>query len=303
MNRSRENATGIVARTLTGVAVVCVAASALTAQAPPPLNAELERIFAREEYTPETFTQPAWIEGGVRYAAVEPSTSAPGAKDIVEYDTATGTRTVLVSATALKPAGSTTPLTVDGYEWSADRSKLLLYTNAKKVWRQNTRGDYWVLDRASGALRQVGAGAAPSSLMFAKFSPDGRRVGYVRERDLYVEEVGSGAVTRLTKAENEHIVNGTSDWVYEEELDLRDAFRWSPDGRQIAYWQFDTTGIENFTLINDTDSIYPSLTRIPYPKAGTTNSSATSRSSTPYRVPTRRRTRPSDSSATSPTIP
>ena len=274
MNRSRENATGIVARTLTGVAVVCVAASALTAQAPPPLNAELERIFAREEYTPETFTQPAWIEGGVRYAAVEPSTSAPGAKDIVEYDTATGTRTVLVSATALKPAGSTTPLTVDGYEWSADRSKLLLYTNAKKVWRQNTRGDYWVLDRASGALRQVGAGAAPSSLMFAKFSPDGRRVGYVRERDLYVEEVGSGAVTRLTKAENEHIVNGTSDWVYEEELDLRDAFRWSPDGRQIAYWQFDTTGIENFTLINDTDSIYPSLTRIPYPKAGTTNSSA-----------------------------
>ena len=274
MNRSRENATGIVARTLTGVAVVCVAASALTAQAPPPLNAELERIFAREEYTPETFTQPAWIEGGVRYAAVEPSTSAPGAKDIVEYDTASGTRTVLVSATALKPAGSTTPLTVDGYEWSADRSKLLLYTNAKKVWRQNTRGDYWVLDRASGALRQVGAGAAPSSLMFAKFSPDGRRVGYVRERDLYVEEVGSGAVTRLTKAENEHIVNGTSDWVYEEELDLRDAFRWSPDGRQIAYWQFDTTGIENFTLINDTDSIYPSLTRIPYPKAGTTNSSA-----------------------------
>jgi len=274
MNRSRENATGIVARTLTGVAVVCVAASALTAQAPPPLNAELERIFAREEYTPETFTQPAWIEGGVRYAAVEPSTSAPGAKDIVEYDTATGTRTILVSATALKPAGSTTPLTVDGYEWSADRSKLLLYTNAKKVWRQNTRGDYWVLDRASGALRQVGAGAAPSSLMFAKFSPDGRRVGYVRERDLYVEEVGSGAVTRLTKAENEHIVNGTSDWVYEEELDLRDAFRWSPDGRQIAYWQFDTTGIENFTLINDTDSIYPSLTRIPYPKAGTTNSSA-----------------------------
>ena len=130
MNRSRENATGIVARTLTGVAVVCVAASALTAQAPPPLNAELERIFAREEYTPETFTQPAWIEGGVRYAAVEPSTSAPGAKDIVEYDTATGTRTVLVAATALKPAGSTAPLTVDGYEWSADRSKLLLYTNA-----------------------------------------------------------------------------------------------------------------------------------------------------------------------------
>jgi dipeptidyl-peptidase-4 len=274
MNRFRKNATGIVARTVVGVATACVAAGSLTAQTPSTLNAELERIFAREEYTPETFTQPAWIEGGVRYAAVEPSAAAAGAKDIVEYDTATGTRTVLVAAPALKPAGAAAPLAIDGYAWSADRAKLLLYTNAKKVWRQNTRGDYWVLDRASGALRQIGAGAAASTLMFAKFSPDGRRVGYVRDRDLYVEDVGSGAVTRLTKAENEHIVNGTSDWVYEEELDLRDAFRWSPDGRQIAYWQFDTTGIENFTLINATDSIYPSLTRIPYPKAGTTNSSA-----------------------------
>jgi dipeptidyl-peptidase-4 len=274
MNRFRENATGIVARTIAGVAAACLAASSLTAQAPSPLNAELERIFAREEYKPETFTQPAWIEGGVGYAAVEPSTSAPGSKDIVEYDTATGARTVLVAATALKPAGAAAPLAIDGYEWSADRSKLLLYTNAKKVWRQKTRGDYWVLDRASGALRQVGAGAASSTLMFAKFSPDGRRVGYVRDRDLYVEEVGSGEVTRLTKAENEHIVNGTSDWVYEEELDLRDAFRWSPDGRQIAYWQFDTAGIDLFTLINDTDSLYPALTRIPYPKAGTVNSAA-----------------------------
>jgi dipeptidyl-peptidase-4 len=110
--------------------------------------------------------------------------------------------------------------------------------------------------------------------MFAKFSADGRRVGYVRDRDLYVEDAAGSAITRLTKAETDRIVNGTSDWVYEEELDLRDAFRWSPDGRRLAYWQFDTTGIDDFTLINDTDSLYPALTRIPYPKAGTTNSAA-----------------------------
>src|SRR5262249_26327414 len=155
---------------------------------------------------------------------------------------------------------------------SEDHGKLLLYTNSKRVWRQNTRGDYWILDRTTGSLKKIGADAPESSLMFAKFSPDGTRVGYVRDRDLYVEDVRSGSVTRLTKAENERIVNGTSDWVYEEELDLRDAFRWSPNGRQIAYWQFDTTGIDSFTLINDTDALYPSLIRIPYPKAGTTNS-------------------------------
>src|SRR6185503_9811201 len=120
--------------------VAALASLTLVAQSPSPLNAELERIFAREEYTPQTFTQPAWIDGGARYAAVEPSTSAPGtkdAKDIVEYDTAPGTRTVLVAATSLKPAGAAAPLAIDGYAWSADRTKLLLYTNSKKVWRQN----------------------------------------------------------------------------------------------------------------------------------------------------------------------
>ena len=259
--------------TLAVAGAVVAAAGLLTAQAPPVLNAELERIFARDEYRVQTVAQPTWIDRGARYAAVEPSASVAGARDIVEYDSATGQRTVLVAASALKPAGAATPLSIDGYAWSADRVRLLLFTSSKRVWRQNTRGDYWVLDRASGALRQLGGDAAPSTLMFAKFSPDGRRVAYVRDRDLYVEDVAGSAITRLTKAENDHIVNGTSDWVYEEELDLRDAFRWSPDSRQIAYWQFDTTGIELFTLINDTDTQYPALTRIPYPKAGTTNSS------------------------------
>jgi dipeptidyl-peptidase 4 len=251
-----------------------MAAGALAAQTSPALTTELERIFASKEYEAQTIAQPAWIDGGARYAALEPSASAAGARDIVEYDSATGQRAVVVAASTLTPAGAASPLSIDGYAWSADRARLLVFTNAKKVWRQNTRGDYWILDRASGGLRKLGGDAAASTLMFAKFSPDGRRVGYVRDRDLYVEDAAGGAVTRLTRAENDHIVNGTSDWVYEEELNVRDGFRWSPDGRRLAYWQFDTSGIDNFTLINDTDTLYPALTRIPYPKAGTTNSAA-----------------------------
>ena len=243
MNRSRENATGIVARTLTGVAAVCVAASALTAQAPSTLNAELERIFAREEYTPETFTQPAWIEGGVRYAAVEPSTSAPGAKDIVEYDTATGTRTVLVAATALKPAGSTAPLTVDDYAWSADRSKLLLFTNAKKVWRENTRGDYWVLDsrsrHAAQARRRRRAVVADVREVLARR----QRVGYVRENNLYVEELGGGAITRLTKpTDRAPSSTARSTGSTKKSWICATASAGAPTARRIAYWQFDTAG-------------------------------------------------------------
>ena len=135
---------------------------------------------------------------------------------------------------------------------------------------------------SAGALRQLwvkqqgstkrGTNGAASSLMFAKFSPDATRVAYVRANNIYVERLDTGKVTALTTDGSETTINGTSDWVYEEELGLRDCFRWSPDGRRIAYWQFDTTGVGIFSLINDTASLYPTITRIPYPKAGTTNS-------------------------------
>ena len=125
---------------------------------------------------------------------------------------------------------------------------------------------------AGAGLRKLGGDAPEASLLFAKFSPDSTRVAYVRANDIYVERLADGQITRLTTDGSETTINGTTDWVYEEELFLRDAFRWSPDSRAIAYWQFDSTGVETFTLINTTDTLYPTLTRIPYPKAGTTNS-------------------------------
>jgi dipeptidyl-peptidase-4 len=140
------------------------------------------------------------------------------------------------------------------------------------VWRQNTRGDYWLFDTRNGRLRQLAATAPESSLMFAKFSPDDTRVAYVRQNNLYVEHVDDGGITALTTDGSATTINGTSDWVYEEELGVRDCFRWSPDGRHIAYWQFDSTGVGIFSLINNTDTLYPAITHIPYPKAGTTNS-------------------------------
>ncbi|HEX4936077.1 MAG TPA: DPP IV N-terminal domain-containing protein, partial [Gemmatimonadaceae bacterium] len=111
--------------------------------------------------------------------------------------------------------------------------------------------------------------------MFATFSPDGRWVAYVREHDLYAEELATGAITRLTRDGSRTSINGTSDWVYEEELGIRQAFQWSPDSRRILFWHFDASAVRDFLLINDTDSLYPFTTAIPYPKAGTTNSRVT----------------------------
>lgn len=236
------------------------------------LQAQLARLFDAKEFEAKRFGPSRWMEEGTFYVTIEPSAAVAEAQDIVRYDSATGTRSVLVSAASLVPTPDAKPLAIDDYAWSDDGARLLIFTNTKKVWRRNTRGDYWVLDVKAGTLRQLGATRPESTLLFAKLSPDGRRAAYVHENDLWVEDVAGGHVTRLTSDGSATIVNGTSDWVNEEEFFLRDGFRWSPDGEDIAFWRFDTSGVERFTLINNTDSLYPVVTAFPYPKAGTTNS-------------------------------
>ena len=251
--------------------IVFAALVSLRAQSPSPLDQELRRIFQTNEYAPQTFGPAVWFDDDRSYGVVE-RTGASGPRQLVSYDAASGTRDVMADAPLLTPRGATAPLSIAGYEWTPDRRRALIFTNTKRVWRQHTRGDYWLLDRAARSLQKLGGNAPESSLMFAKVSPDGSRAAYVRERDLFVETLASGAIQRLTSDGSATIVNGTSDWVNEEELDIRDGFRWSPDGRSIAYWQFDTSGVESFTLVNDTDALYPTITRFPYPKPGTTNS-------------------------------
>ncbi|MBA2627924.1 MAG: S9 family peptidase [Gemmatimonadales bacterium] len=231
------------------------------------------RIFSAE-FGARGIGQLRWVEGGAAFITVDPAASG-GGREIVRHETATDAKSVLVTAAQLTPAGANAALGFQSFAWSEDNSKLLLFTNTKKVWRQNTRGDYWVLNRPSGKLTKLGGDASPSTLMFATFSPDGRMVAYVRDNDMYAESLVDGKITRLTSNGSRTSINGTSDWVYEEELDIRKAFDWSPDSKRIAFWHFDASTVRDFLLINDTDSLYPAVTPIPYPKAGTTNSRVT----------------------------
>ena len=217
-----------------------------------------------------------WQTDGSGYLALEPSPAKRNFVDIVRYDVSTGERSVKVSAEKLTPTGAAEPLSVEEFSLTADEQKLLIFTNSQRVWRSNTRGDYWVLDLKANTLKKLGgADAKPSSLMFAKFSPDGERVGYVRENNIYVENLsGDSKITKLTTDGSRYIINGTFDWVYEEELFCRDGFRWSPDSKQIAYWQLNSEGVKEMQLINNTAGLYPVVTSFPYPKAGETNSAA-----------------------------
>lgn len=213
----------------------------------------------------------SWLKDGEHYSRVEANTEQ-GGTDIVSYRAKDNAREVLIPASLFvdKATGKLVP--VRSISWSADNSKVLVYTNTQRVWRYDTRGDYWVLDLSDKSFRQIGKDRPESSLMFAKFSPDASKVAYVSENNIYVEDLASQSVKQLTTDGSETIVNGTFDWVYEEEFACRDGFRWSPDGQYIAYWQSDTEGTGVFDMINNVDSLYPKILHFPYPKAGTTNS-------------------------------
>ena len=145
---------------------------------------------------------------------------------------------------------------------------MLLFTNTKKVWRLNTKGDYWVFNFKTNTLRQIGTSLKPSSLMFAKFSPDGNTIAYVSENNLYTEDDASGTINPLTTNGTVSLINGTFDWAYEEEFACRDGFRWSPDSKSIAYWQIDASEIKKFYMVNNTAAIYSQLVPLEYPKVG-----------------------------------
>jgi dipeptidyl-peptidase-4 len=232
----------------------------------------IDRIIASDEFHGKRFGPARWLEDGSGYTTVERAEAGEG-RELVRYEPATGLREVLVSARTLTPPGSARPLEIADYSWSRDGQKLLVFTNTRRVWRLNTRGDYWVLDRRTGTLTRLGGDGPEASLMFAKFSPaaDAGRVAYVRANNLYVESLADGSITQLTSDGSARRSNGTSDWVYEEEFSLRDGFRWSPDGSSIAYWQIDDEGVKDYVLVNTTDNLYPRTTAIPYPKVGQPN--------------------------------
>lgn len=272
----------------------------------------MDSIFVGKQYRAESFSQPRWWASGSCYTAliksgttgtrgvlsgninsttinyggsiginstkienVEKSSSGSGSVGaLVWHDVSTNTTKTYVSSDLLIPPGHDTPLSVDDYALSPDKSRLLIFTNSRKVWRKKTRGDYWVLDITARDLRQLGGwNTKPSSLMFATFSPCGNKVAYVMGNNLYVQDVHTFKITALTSDGSNDIINGTFDWVYEEEFRLRKGFRWAPDSKSIAFWQMDQSGVRVVNLINNTDHLYPQLIPIPYPKAGEQNPS------------------------------
>ncbi len=202
-----------------------------------------------------------WSKEGSQYYRIE-------GNELLHYSLPANLKTTLVTKAMLTPTGTTESLKIRNYIFSEDKTLMLVYTNTTKVWRLDTRGDYWVLNLKTNNLKQLGASLPSSSLMFAKFSPDNSKVAYVSNYNVYVEDLTTNVIEALTTNGNRKLINGTFDWAYEEEFACRDGFQWSPDSKMISFWNSDANQIRDFYMINNTDSIYSQIIPVEYPTIG-----------------------------------
>ena len=180
------------------------------------------------------------------------------------------------------PSAKINNIKIESFTFSKSKNKILLFTKSVKVWRYNTRGDYWVYDFKKDEIQKLGRNMSGSSLMFAKFSPNENFVAYVSKEEnenevrnsstsanIFLENLESRAIKKLTSSNGtKKLINGTFDWVYEEEFSCRDGFIFNEDGSKIAFWQIDANQVRDFYMINNTDSIYSYKIPVEYPKVG-----------------------------------
>ncbi|SFG15033.1 dipeptidyl-peptidase-4 [Salegentibacter agarivorans] len=230
----------------------------------------LGQIYNSDEFKSDYQRPISWIEKGNAFITIEKSEA--GNDELIKYNSKNYKKSIYLSEDQLVVNGEN--LSIEDFSLSPDGSKVMIFTNSSRVWRSNTKGDFWVYDFDTEKLKQLGTGFPSSTLMFAKFSQDNKFVAYVQNLNIYKEDFQTGEVTQLTKDGTGDIINGTFDWVYEEEFGMRDGFKWSPDGSRIAFWQLDASESGTFYMINNTDSVYSEPIPVQYPKAGFDPSSA-----------------------------
>ncbi len=164
-------------------------------------------------------------------------------------------------------------INIDSYQFSPDENKLLISTETEKIYRHSTRENYFVYDRKTKSLTKVSEG---EKQMYATFSPDGSKVGFVRGNNIFIKDIASGKETQVTfDGKQNNIINGATDWVHEEEFAFSVAYFWNKDSKKIAYYKFDESKVKEFSFNEFNGNLYPAEYKFKYPKAGEDNSLVT----------------------------
>jgi len=223
----------------------------------------LEDIWAKPTFRAATVPGFDWMKDGRYYASLDEGS-------LVQHEATTGkAAATLVPASALQLPAAARPLAVDGYSFNADEQKVLFTTDTEPIYRRSSRASYYVFDRGTKKLMALSAGGKQS---YATFSPDGKRVAFVRDNNVFLVDLATMKETAVTTTGvRNQLIHGSCDWVYEEEFEFAQAFFWSPDSRQIAFYSFDESQVPEYNM-QEWGKLYPEDYRYKYPKAGEKNS-------------------------------
>ncbi|MDX2247834.1 MAG: S9 family peptidase [Bacteroidia bacterium] len=234
--------------------------------AQPSLNKEkvtLEDIWVYYRYYPRQPSEFRWMKDDNYYSVLEEEQ-----RTISRFSITDAKKVDEVLSLAGLDLGGLQPQEVQSYEFSADESQILLMADAESIYRHSSREVCFVVNRNSRKVQRVMDGQKISN---ATFSPDGTKLGFVFENNLYYMDAESGKTVQVTSdGLPNHIINGAADWVYEEEFAFAKAFTWSPDGNRIAFYRFDETEVPEFVM-PVYGSLYPEQQKFKYPKAGEKN--------------------------------
>ncbi len=228
-------------------------------------NITLEDIWTKGTFAAGGVYGLVSMNDGIHY-----STLAEG--KVLQYEYAKASLPeVVVSENDLKMDGKIIP--IDDYQFSPNETKILIATGTEQIYRHSTRENYYVYDRKTKVLTAVSNG---EKQMYASFSPDGTKVGFVRGNNIFIKDLASGKETQVTvDGSYNNIINGATDWVHEEEFAFSTAYFWSPDSKKIAYYKFDESKVKEFSFNEFNKQLYPTEYKFKYPKAGEDNSIVT----------------------------
>lgn len=226
----------------------------------------VEKIWKTYEFVPESVSGFRSMNDGNYFSKITQTEEGPSVTKHMFTDYK-GSGETIIPATLLSGIG------IDDYSFNSDETKALIATNKRSIYRRSYSAVYYLIDLQTKKVQPLDSDHQPQTL--AEYSPDGTKVSYVYKNNLYVKDIASGKVKQLTKdGENNKIINGTTDWVYEEEFSITKAYGWSPDSKWIAFLRFDETNVREYDM-KFFYELYPTLYTFKYPKAGEDNSKVT----------------------------